>query len=71
MAAKGEYPEIEDNCTIYTGAVVIGSIIVRDNTVIGANSVLMDNTEPNSLYVGLPAIRKAMYERQESNCNKQ
>lgn len=52
-----EYPIIEDNCVICANSVVIGKIIVRKNTVIGANSTLFSDTEENSLYAGTPAKR--------------
>lgn len=52
-----DYPIIEENVIIYPNSVVAGKILVRKNTVIGANSVLLTDTEENSVYVGNPAKR--------------
>ncbi|SCZ81402.1 serine O-acetyltransferase [Acidaminobacter hydrogenoformans] len=57
MREKIEYPTIGNNVTIYTGAVLIGGITVGDNTIIGANSLVMTNLDSNSVYVGNP-LRK-------------
>lgn len=57
---KGEYelyPSIGDNCIIYSGAKIFGNIRLAEGTVVGANSVLTTDTEPNSVYAGVPARR--------------
>lgn len=54
---KEDYPIIEENVIIYPNSVVAGKILVRRNTVIGANSVLLTDTEENSTYAGNPAKR--------------
>lgn len=51
------YPKVGDNCVIYSGAKLFGNIKVGKGTVIGANSVLLTNTEENSVYAGIPAKR--------------
>lgn len=52
-----KYPIIGKNVTIYAGAMLLGDIYIGDNSVIGANSVVMTNVEPNSVYAGIPAKR--------------
>lgn len=48
-------PTIGNNCVISTGAKILGSITVGDNSIIGANSVVIKNVPPNSVAVGVPA----------------
>jgi serine O-acetyltransferase len=49
-------PEIKDNCIFYAGSKVIGNITVSSNTILGANSVLIKNTDKDGgIYVGTPA----------------
>jgi serine O-acetyltransferase len=52
-----EYPTIGDNCIICTNAVVLGGIKLAKGTVVAAGAVLMTDTEPNSVYAGVPAKR--------------
>lgn len=52
-----KYPIIGDNCIIYAGAVIIGEIHIADGSQIGANSVLLTDTEKDSIYAGVPAKR--------------
>ncbi len=57
ISAKS-YPNIGDNCILFSGAKILGDIKLSNNTVVGANSVLLMNTEKNSIYAGIPAKRK-------------
>lgn len=52
------YPIAGDNCIFYAGAVVIGPIHIGNGTQVGANSVLITGTENDSIYAGVPAIKK-------------
>ena len=52
------YPQVGNNCIFYAGAIIVGPIQVKDGTQVGANSVLLSNTEMASIYAGVPAIRK-------------
>lgn len=53
---KGDrHPKIGNNVTIGAGAKILGNIKISDGTIIGANAVVLKNTEPNSTYVGMPA----------------
>ena len=48
---------IGDNVTIFAGAKVLGSINLGSNTLVAANAVLLIDTEPDSIYAGVPARR--------------
>lgn len=54
-AKVGNYPKIGNNVTIFSGAKLLGDIVVGDNSIIGANSVVTNNVESNSIYAGSPA----------------
>lgn len=49
-----EYPYICQGAKIYAGAVLIGSIKIGPNAVVGANSVVLADVKENSLAVGVP-----------------
>lgn len=52
---KGKrHPTIMDNALIATGAKVLGSIIIGENSKIGAGSVVLKDVPPNSTVVGIP-----------------
>jgi serine O-acetyltransferase len=52
---KGKrHPTIEDNVLIATGAKVLGSITIGENSKIGAGSVVLKEVPPNSTVVGIP-----------------
>ncbi|BCJ87361.1 serine O-acetyltransferase [Effusibacillus dendaii] len=52
---KGKrHPTIGNNVLIATGAKVLGSIVVGDNSKIGACSVVLKPVPPNSTVVGVP-----------------
>jgi serine O-acetyltransferase len=62
----GSIPEggrviIGDDVTIGAGAKILfrsgEDLVVADGTVIGANAVLLDSTEPGEIWAGLPARR--------------
>ena len=48
-------PIIGNNVMITCGAKVLGNITVGDNSVIGANAVVVKDVEPGSTMVGIPA----------------
>lgn len=45
-------PTIEDNVTIYSGAVIGGNITIGKGTVIGANAIVTRDIPSNSMVVG-------------------
>ncbi|WP_417884407.1 serine O-acetyltransferase [Vibrio rumoiensis] len=49
-AAKGLYPQIGKNTTIFSGAVIVGNIKVGDGCIIGANTVLSKDLPDNSVH---------------------
>ncbi|MEH7180878.1 serine O-acetyltransferase [Neobacillus vireti] len=52
---KGKrHPTIMDNALIATGAKVLGSITIGENSKIGAGSVVLKEVPPNSTVVGVP-----------------
>lgn len=48
-------PIIKNGVRICAGAKVIGDIIVADNAIIGANSVVIKNVNSNEIVAGVPA----------------
>lgn len=53
---NGDYkPTIGNGVTISAGAIVIGNIIINDNALIGAGSVVTHNVINNAVVVGVPA----------------
>jgi serine O-acetyltransferase len=54
--AKGRrYPIIEDEVTIYTGAKLLGPIVIGKGSIIGANAVVLQDIPPGCVAVGVPA----------------
>lgn len=52
---NGDYPLIENNVIIYPNSTLIGKIVVRENSIIGANSFVNSSVQKNSIYAGNPA----------------
>lgn len=48
-------PVIKSNVKICAGSIVIGDVVVNDNTIIGAGSVVTKNIEKDSIVAGVPA----------------
>lgn len=48
-------PKIGDNVTIYAGAVVVGNIVIGNNSVIAANAVVTCDIHDNTMWGGVPA----------------
>ena len=48
-------PKIGDNVTIYAGAVVVGNIVIGNNSVIAANAVVTCDIPDNTMWGGVPA----------------
>lgn len=52
---KGKrHPTVKDNVLISTGAKVLGSITIGENSKIGGGSVVLKDVPPNSTVVGVP-----------------
>lgn len=52
-----KYPDIGDNCILYAGSKILGGISLANGTKVGANAVLLRDTEEDSTYAGVPAKR--------------
>lgn len=50
-----KYPKIGNNVIIYPGAKIIGDIIIGNNVVVGANSVVTKSIPDNCIVAGVPA----------------
>jgi len=48
-------PIIGDNVIIYAGAKVLGNVRVGDNSIVGANAVVIKDVPENCTVVGVPA----------------
>lgn len=49
------YPSIGNNVTICAGAKVLGRVTIGDDSIIGANSVVIRDVPPNGIVGGVPA----------------
>ena len=49
------YPEIGDNVVLYTGVTVLGPVKISENSIIGANSLVLESIPPNCMAAGVPA----------------
>lgn len=49
------HPTLKDNVMVSTGAKVIGDVTIGDNTIIGAQTVVLTDVPPNCTVVGIPA----------------
>ncbi|PFH87077.1 serine acetyltransferase [Bacillus sp. AFS088145] len=52
---NGKFPKIGNNVVIFSGAKIIGDIIIGDNVQVGANAVVLHDIPDNSVAVGIPA----------------
>ncbi len=50
-----KFPVIEDEVTIYAGAVIVGDVLIGTRSIVGANAVVLENIPPDSSAVGNPA----------------
>ncbi len=50
-----KYPIIGDNVLLGAGAKIIGPVIIGENSIVGANSVVVKDIPKNSIAVGIPA----------------
>jgi len=53
-----EVPKIGDGVYIATGAKILGHVNVGDNSVIGANAVVLNDIPANCVVAGVPAVVK-------------
>jgi serine O-acetyltransferase len=60
-------PTIGNNVDIGSGAKLLGPITIGDNSIIGANAVVVQDVPANSVAIGVPAIIK---QRREPNAGE-
>ncbi|WP_205860258.1 serine O-acetyltransferase [Polaribacter sp. 20A6] len=53
--SKGGRPIIKNNVTIHTGAIIFGDIVIGNNVIIGAGSVINKSVPDNCVVIGNPA----------------
>lgn len=53
----GRIPEIEDGVVLFAGAKILGDVKIAKQTRVGANAVVLNDTEAGSVYAGIPAKR--------------
>ena len=53
----GRIAHIGDGCVLFAGARILGGVELSENTQVGANAVLLRDTEAGSIYAGVPAKR--------------
>lgn len=59
-------PIIGNNVDIGAGAKVLGPIRIGDNSIIGANAVVIEDVPENSIAIGVPAIVKPRRQQSEA-----
>lgn len=50
-----DQPTLNNNVTVNAGAKVIGNVLIGDNSIVGANAVVVKNVPANCTVVGVPA----------------
>lgn len=61
-------PHIKKNVYVAAGCRVLGGVVLKDFSIIGANSVLLEDSEAFSIYSGMPA--KKIKKVTKNNCLK-
>lgn len=62
---KYKYPKISDNVIIYTGANIVGDIVIGKGAIVGASAVVTKNVPDNVIVAGIPA--KVIGKREEND----
>jgi len=58
-------PNVQADVYIGTGAKILGGVVVGHGSIIGANSVVISDVEPNSIYAGVPAKKVGIVDKHE------
>ena len=48
-------PTLEDNVVVGSGAQILGPIIIKKNSLVGANAVVTKDVPENAVMIGIPA----------------
>lgn len=59
---------IDDNCFIGANTTILPNVHIRENTIVGACSVVTKDLEANSVYAGIPARRICSLEEYAEKC---
>lgn len=62
---NGKYPIIGDRVVVFAGAKVIGNVNIGNDSIIGANAVVLKDVQSNKCAVGIPA--KVIHKRLKNN----
>lgn len=54
-ADRDAYPKIGDRVVIFTGAKLIGNIVIGSDSIVGANAVVLESFPSGSIIAGVPA----------------
>ncbi len=54
LGEKLEYPIVKDNVKVFAGAKIIGGLIIGEDSVIGASSLVNKDVPPKSVAYGIP-----------------
>ena len=49
------YPSIGDNVILFAGCMVLGRVVIGNNVIVGANSVVTHDIPDNCVVAGIPA----------------
>ena len=49
------HPTLEDNVVVGSGAQILGPIIIKKNSLVGANAVITKDVPENAVMIGIPA----------------
>ncbi|MDD5597603.1 MAG: hypothetical protein PHV82_06640 [Victivallaceae bacterium] len=58
IRGKKRHPTLEDGVTVYSGATVLGDIVIGENAVIGGNAWVVSDVPPNTQITILPPEQK-------------
>lgn len=58
IRGKKRHPTLEDGVTVYSGATVLGDIVIGENAVIGGNAWVISDVAPNTQITILPPEQK-------------
>lgn len=50
-----EQPRIEDLSRLYSGAIIVGKVVVGRNSVVGAKALVLHDIQPDHIAIGSPA----------------
>lgn len=69
IASEFQAPIVESHVRIAVGAIILPTVVIREGCIIAAGAVVTKPTEPNKVYMGVPAriVREITEEEQLEN----